>query len=102
MAKLRHLQVLPRAMFNLTEQNLEKYGSCNLVTFSALFVSTEQEMVNIIRRMPYLLKLKCIFSASWQYFRQDQDRPFVALAMCQPKSTRITEAGIRLVIYSMS
>ncbi|CDP11160.1 unnamed protein product [Coffea canephora] len=62
MARLRHLHVNMHVAFKLGDK---EFGGCcelgNLVSFSRLSLSCAEDTENIVKRLPNLRKLKCIF-----------------------------------------
>ena len=65
MKKLRHLHIDDCALFSLPDENSKNcFDLWNLETFSTLFLSSGQETEKILRKLPNIRKLKCIFLGS--------------------------------------
>nr|XP_027119067.1 putative late blight resistance protein homolog R1B-17 isoform X2 [Coffea arabica] len=66
MASLRHLHVNMHVAFKLDDK---EFGGCcelgNLVSFSRLSLSCGEDTENIVKRLPNLRELKCIFFHPW-------------------------------------
>ncbi|CAI9118357.1 OLC1v1019916C1 [Oldenlandia corymbosa var. corymbosa] len=69
MARLRHLHVNEHVRFTSKDDDDERVGSSsdldNLVSFSTPSLFCGDNTINIMRRLPNLLKLRCIFLESW-------------------------------------
>ncbi|CDP11161.1 unnamed protein product [Coffea canephora] len=62
MARLRHLHVNMHVAFKLDDEGLEDCSQLgNLVSFSRLSISCGEDVESIIKRLPNLQKLRCIF-----------------------------------------
>ncbi|XP_027173976.1 late blight resistance protein R1-A-like [Coffea eugenioides] len=62
MARLRHLHVNMHVAFKLDDEGLEGCSQLgNLVSFSRLSLSCGEDVESIIKRLPNLQKLRCIF-----------------------------------------
>ncbi|KAL3518755.1 hypothetical protein ACH5RR_021344 [Cinchona calisaya] len=66
MTRLRHVHVKSYVVFNMEDENLGHSTQLNnLLTFSSPTLSCGENTEKILRRLPNLQKLKCIFVESW-------------------------------------
>ncbi|XP_070043021.1 putative late blight resistance protein homolog R1B-13 [Nicotiana tomentosiformis] len=77
MVKLRHIHVKRRASFSLHEnmsESLANYQLDNLETFSTPRLSYGEDAEIILKKMPNLRKLSCIFSGTFGYSEKVKGR----------------------------